>query len=56
MGSSAQTWHFSETWGDYGKIPDFKGSMAAALRLSKTGEWKKSLKGYSRVRILRGVQ
>ncbi|BDH79172.1 MAG TPA: 5-formyltetrahydrofolate cyclo-ligase [Methanothermobacter sp.] len=28
--------------GDYGRIPDFKGSMAAALRLSRTMEWKKS--------------
>lgn len=28
--------------GDYGRIPDFKGSMAAALRLSRTREWEKS--------------
>lgn len=33
--------------GDYGKIPDFKGSMAAALRLSKTGEWKESKRIFS---------
>lgn len=28
--------------GDYGKIPDFKGSDIAALNLSKTEEWKNS--------------
>jgi len=28
--------------GDYGRIPDFKGSRAAALHLSRTKEWKKS--------------
>lgn len=28
--------------GDYGKIPDFKGSDMAALNLSKTEEWKNS--------------
>ncbi|MDI9623811.1 MAG: 5-formyltetrahydrofolate cyclo-ligase [Methanothermobacter sp.] len=33
--------------GDYGKIPDFKGSIAAALRLSKTIEWKNSKRIFS---------
>ena len=28
--------------GDYGKIPDFKGSDIAAQILAKTEEWKKS--------------
>ena len=28
--------------GDYGKIPDFKGSDIAAQTLAKTEEWKKS--------------